>query len=218
MGQKRSIPTPSEARKPRKVLLALLVPGILVLLQLGSSFAGQTMIAPLRATEKPINLKRFMGSWHVVGHIPVRLVKEHIATNAVETYTWNEATQEIGVHYRFNEHTLDGKINDSYQRGWVHNKETNTEWRVSPKLPLLGYALSGFLKLPYIIVDCASDYSTTIIGYPNRDYLWILSRSVLQDSEYYALVQKAVDMGYDESLIRRVPHDPSATIFPVPEL
>ena len=73
---------------------------------------------------------------------------------------------------------------------------------MSPKLPLFGYLFSYCgLKLPYIIVDCADDYSKdrtcarphchyrpnvtrarlisrrvgqAIVGYPNRAYLWIL--------------------------------------------
>jgi len=184
-----------------------------------SAMAATQSMPALQAMQRSVDLKRFMGSWYVVGHVPVRLVKEHTAHNAVETYTWDEAEQRIGVHYRFNENALDGPINDSYQRGWVHSQGPFSEWRVSPQLPCLGYCLSRWLKLPYIIVDCASDYSTSIIGYPNRDYLWILSRNAqLSDGEYQSLVRKSKDLGYDEHLIRRVPHDSTTTTFPVPDV
>ncbi|CAE7510534.1 TIL [Symbiodinium natans] len=178
---------------------------------------GRPLVA-LKAMDRKLELNRFMGSWYVLAHIPVRLVKEHLAHNAVETYSWDESSQRIGVHYRFNENALDGRINDSYQRGWLWNKETSAEWRVSPKLPLFGYFFSHLgLKLPYIIVDCAEDYSQAIVGYPNRAYLWILSRKpTVSDADYQKLIQKSKDLGYDEAKIRKVPQVPDAETFQVP--
>ncbi|CAE7633924.1 TIL [Symbiodinium pilosum] len=184
---------------------------------LGSSNSRLALVE-LKAMDRKLELHRFMGSWYVLAHIPVKLVNEHLAHNAVETYSWDEKKQRIGVHYRFNEKALDGRINDSYQRGWVWNKDTNAEWRVSPKLPLLGYFFSYCgLKLPYIIVDCASDYSSAIVGYPSRTYLWILSRKpAVSDAEYQKLIEKSKELGYDEAKIRKVPQIPDAQIFEVP--
>lgn len=188
-------------------LLVLSTPFIM-----GLSSRAMAKVANLQAMEKPMELHRFMGSWYVLAHIPVKLVKEHLAHNAVETYSWDEAKQRIDVHYRFNEDAHDGPLNDSYQRGWVQNKDTNAEWRVSPKLPLFGYALSGVLRLPYIIVDRSEDYSTAIIGYPNRAYLWVLSRRPeVSSKEYEKLIDKCKSFGYDESKIRRVPQMPGKT-------
>lgn len=199
--------TTSRARCRGMTLLVLSTPFIM-----GLSSRAMAKVANLQAMEKPMELHRFMGSWYVLAHIPVKLVKEHLAHNAVETYSWDEAKQRIDVHYRFNEDAHDGPLNDSYQRGWVQNKDTNAEWRVSPKLPLFGYALSGVLRLPYIIVDRSEDYSTAIIGYPNRAYLWVLSRRPeVSSKEYEKLIDKCKSFGYDESKIRRVPQMPGKT-------
>lgn len=39
---------------------------------------------PLRALDRPINIKRFMGNWYVIAHIPTFIEKE--AYNGVESY------------------------------------------------------------------------------------------------------------------------------------
>ncbi|CAE7661581.1 TIL [Symbiodinium sp. CCMP2456] len=200
----------------RRILGAAVVAAMLgIFMGLGKS---RLALVELQAMDRKLDLKRFMGSWYVLAHIPVKLVNEHLAHNAVETYTWDESKQRIGVHYRFNEKSMDGRINDSYQRGWVWNKETSAEWRVSPKLPLFGYLLSYCgLKLPYIIVDCADDYSKAIVGYPNRAYLWILSRKpTVSDADYEKLIQKSKELGYDEDKIRKVPQTDGAEAFQAP--
>ena len=48
--------------------------------------------------------------------------QEHLAYNAVETYSFDSSKDQIQVHYRFNEAAADGKLNDSYQHGWVTNQ------------------------------------------------------------------------------------------------
>jgi lipocalin len=46
-------------------------------------------------------------------------------------------------------------------------------------------------KLPYIIVDVTESpaapqqYATTIIGYPDRSYLWIMAREPVMSEEQY---------------------------------
>lgn len=168
---------------------------------------------PLRAMDRAIDLGKFMGSWYVLAHIPVFIEKN--AHNAVETYKWEPAHKRFSVHYKFNEGALDGKVSESEQRGFIHNDKTFTDLRVSPKLPLIGYTP---LRMPYIICDLATDYSNVIVGYPSRSYLWIMARTpTLPDSEYTKLIDKTKDMGYDTSLIRKVPQDPAQPSFPVPQ-
>lgn len=169
-------------------------------------------MGPLQALDRTIELGKFMGSWYVLAHIPIFVEKN--AWNAVETYTWEPADNRFGVAYKFNEGKADGKVNLSYQRGFVYNAKTFTELRVSPKLPLFGYTP---LRLPYLICDLAPDYSTTIIGYPSRAYLWIMARTPsVPDAEYNQLVEKARNMGYDVTQIRKVPQDLSAPAFSIP--
>jgi hypothetical protein len=53
--------------------------------------------------------------------------------------------------------------------------------RCNPKL--FGLALP--LSLPYLVLECADDYSHTVVGMPNRDYLWIMARTPHIEDELY---------------------------------
>mmetsp|Transcript_8013 Transcript_8013/g.22033 ORF Transcript_8013/g.22033 Transcript_8013/m.22033 type:complete len:181 (+) Transcript_8013:71-613(+) len=169
-------------------------------------------MSPLKAMDRPIDLSKFMGSWYVIAHIPVFTEKN--AYNAVENYEWDEKNQRFQVTYRFNEAKNDGPLDVSYQRGFINNKQTCTDLKVTPKLPLVGYTP---LRLSYLITHMADDYSDIIVGFPNRKYLWIMARTPsLPVERYDSLVQMAVNQGYDSSLIRKVPQDASAPAFLVP--
>ena len=61
-------------------------------------------------------------------------------------------------------------------------------------------------KAPYLVIDLASDYSTTIIGYPSRDLIWIMARTPsLAEGTYQSLLKKASIQGYDTNRIVKVP-------------
>jgi apolipoprotein D and lipocalin family protein len=60
-----------------------------------------------------------------------------------------------------------------------------------------------------LIIHCAEDYSTTIIGMPDRKYIWIMARTAqIDDAAYEALLARARDCGYaDMKQIVRVPQE-----------
>jgi len=62
------------------------------------------------------------------------------------------------------------------------------------------------VAIPYLIVDCAEDYSSSIVGVPDRAYVWIMTRSVEADPAVVDdLIRKAQLMGYDVSKVVKVP-------------
>jgi apolipoprotein D and lipocalin family protein len=150
---------------------------------------------PLRALDRPIDLERFMGDWHVIAHIPVFIEKD--AYNAVESYAL-APDGTIPTTYVFNQGGFDGPLKTYRPRGFIHNTETNTEWRMRFIWPF---------KSPYLIIDLDHDYQTTIIGVPDRKYAWIMARTkTLPEKRYQELVAKLAESGHDTSRLRRVPH------------
>jgi apolipoprotein D and lipocalin family protein len=82
-------------------------------------------------------------------------------------------------------------------KGRVHDETTNAEWRMQFLWPF---------ESAYLIVYLDPDYRRTIIGVPDRDYVWLLSRDAeLDEAEYQRLVGEAERLGYDAAEIRRVP-------------
>ena len=59
----------------------------------------------------------------------------------------------------------------------------------------------------YWVIDLAEDYSYAVVGEPNREYLWILSRSPSMDPGMYArILDRITQQGYDSSKLVRTRH------------
>jgi len=158
--------------------------------------AKQSNVAPLRAMETAIDIKLFMGKWYVIYNIPTVFDKN--TANNVEEYTYNDAKNIVEVDFTYTDMKLT-KTSRLKQRANVIN-EARTEWKLSPKVGV--YLPVG---IPYLVADCAPDYSTCIIGIPDRSYVWIMARepqldAVLEES----LVNKAQALGYDPRKLNRV--------------
>ncbi|MFN7728727.1 MAG: lipocalin family protein [Bdellovibrio sp.] len=153
---------------------------------------------PPQPTVEHVEIPRFMGTWYVIATIPTMF--ETGAHNAVETYTWNESENRVDVDFRFRKDAFDGKEKAIPQKGFIYNQTTKAEWRIQPFWPL---------SFAYLIVDLAPDYSDTIIGVPNRKYVWIMARQPqMQADRYQALVTKVQTLGYDISKLILVPQQP----------
>lgn len=156
-------------------------------------------LPPLQATETVVDIERFMGDWYVVGSIPIDLpfASEAGAHNAVESYALQD-DGSIDTRYRFRKDSFDGPLKSFNPTGFIYNTETNAEWRMQFLWPF---------KSAYLIVHVDENYSETIIGVPNRKYIWLMVRDPdISDSEYQRLVDMADDLGYDVSRIQRIPH------------
>jgi apolipoprotein D and lipocalin family protein len=178
-------------RKPLQLLLIALCSGLI-------SSGCSTNMNPLQATDTPIELERFMGDWYVIGSIPIDLffASEAGAHNAIESYTLLD-NGKIDTRYRFRKGSFDGPLQTFNPTATVFNTVTNTEWRMQFLWPFAS---------AYLITHIESDYSRTIIGVPDRSYIWIMSRTPdISDTEYQRLVDIAAASGYDTSLIQRIP-------------
>ena len=61
-------------------------------------------------------------------------------------------------------------------------------------------------KMPFLIIDLDKDYSHTVIGYPSKKYVWIMSRNPQFDENIYnKILENLSNIGYDISLIKKVP-------------
>ena len=63
-------------------------------------------------------------------------------------------------------------------------------------------------KMTSLIIDLAEDYSYTVIGVPNKKYVWIMSREpYLNDKTYRDILDNLKDIGYNLSKIKIVTQD-----------
>jgi dehydrogenase/reductase SDR family protein 12 len=159
--------------------------------------AGQVAVgSKLQAMDRPVDLQRFMGKWYVIGHIPTFVDKN--TANNVEMYTWNEEEQRIDVKFTYMD--LERTKTASIEQQATPMSATNSEWKLRLKL--------GFIpiSLPYLILDCDEEYSTCVIGVPDRSVLYIMARKQSLDDEVYQRLKNVAEAaGYSRNLIKEVP-------------
>jgi len=144
---------------------------------------------------KNVDIQRFMGKWYVIAIIPNWIEKNPY--NSIEEYSLNEKGY-IDVKYTFNQDGFDGKKRILKQKAFIKNSETKSEWQIQPFWPL---------RFPYYIIDLDENYSYTVIGYPNRKLLWIMSREKTISNENFKLIdQNLLNQGYDLNYIK-IPHN-----------
>lgn len=164
---------------------------LLMLILIGGLMSCATTPHPV--VEK-VDLPRFMGDWYVVGILPNPI--ENNARNGIERYTLN-ADSTIAISYTFANHRHPEKITALAARARVHDAGSNAEWRVQFFRPFW---------FPYLVVDLAPDYRYTVIGVPNRKFVWIMSRSSsLAEDDWLQILTKLKSLGYKTAKIRRMP-------------
>ena len=153
------------------------------------------MTQPPIKTVSEVNLKKFMGPWYVIGHIPTFIEKN--AFNAIESYVLNE-DGTISTTFTFNEGSLNGTPKIYKPKGFVIKNSGNAEWGMQFIWPI---------KAQYKIVYLDDAYQNTIIARDDRDYVWIMSREKkIEQKTLEQLVEKIKIDGYDVNKIRWIEH------------
>jgi apolipoprotein D and lipocalin family protein len=141
-----------------------------------------------------VDLERFMGEWYVIANIPTFIEKE--AYNAVETYSLND-DGTIATNFTFRKGGFDGDEKEYNPKGFVKDTESNALWGMQFIWPI---------KADYRIVYLDEEYSQTVIGRKQRDYVWIMARTpTISDADYEKLIRLSESLGYEASEIRKVP-------------
>ncbi|GAB1483111.1 hypothetical protein MASR2M78_19270 [Treponema sp.] len=149
---------------------------------------------PFQKVVEHMDIEKFLGPWYVIALLPSFLEKD--AVNGIETYSLDKKGN-IRVEYVLYKGSPDGKKKVMYQKGWIVNKENNTEWLVRPLWPL---------KFPYLIIELADDYRYTVVGTNNFKYVWIMAREpVLSAEDYQDILARLAQRGYKIEDIQMMP-------------
>jgi apolipoprotein D and lipocalin family protein len=142
-----------------------------------------------------------MGTWFVIAVKPT--VFETTCSNAVERYSFlkDSKKNDIDIDFQYNQNEpLTSPLKSLPQKGWVQgaDKTNSAEWKVSPMWPI---------KVPFQVIEVGKNYEYCVIGYPSRNYCWIMGRKpVMDDTLYSDLTKKLVEKHqYSLEGLRRVP-------------
>ena len=153
-----------------------------------------TMDKPMMKTVDHVDLERFMGDWYVVANIPTFI--ERGAHNALESYRLLDDGR-IATTFSFNDGDFNGPRKTFTPTGYVLDKQTNAVWGMQFIWPF---------KADYRVIYLNPDYSQTIIGRKQRDYVWVMARTPsVREQDMQRMLQVIADQGYDSTKVKRVP-------------
>ena len=148
-------------------------------------------------TVNNIDIPRFMGKWYVISTIPNFI--ERGCENAYDIYTLN-LDGTIDVLYSA---IKDGEEFTIQQNGEIIDKVNNSTWRMRFTKPYI-----PFYRAPYEVIILDDEYDYMVVGYPDNEYGWIMSRANHMDEKIYQEILNIleVDFGYKKESFKKVLH------------
>ncbi len=172
-----------------------------VFLAAGFLLAG-CVSRPRMPLAKNVDLSRYAGRWYIIANIPYFAERGKVGSYFDVSFPHGHVRDEY-VGYARN---FSAKPSHFVMRGYVVKGYGNAYWRESPIWPLY---------FDYLILYVDPDYRTALVGYPGKQYGWVLSRSPEMDSATYSsLLGRFAALGYDTAKFKRVPQTPAQIGLP----
>lgn len=169
---------------------------LLTAVLLGACATTSRALPPLE-TVPQVDLERYLGTWYEIASFPQSFQEGCTGTTA--TYSL-QPDGEIEVVNRCRLGSLDGEEKVAVGRARVVDPDTNAKLKVSFFGPFWG---------KYWIIQLDPEYRYAVVGHPNREYLWILSRTpTMPEATYAGIVEELKDDGYDVGRLERTVQAP----------
>jgi len=151
----------------------------------GCSRHTATVYPPLQTVER-VDLNRYLGEWHEIARYPNSFQQGCLSSSAVYSL---RADGDIRVVNSCRDKDS-GELRTAVGRAWVVAPPDNSRLKVSFFWPFRG---------DYWIIALGPDYEYAVVGTPDRQYLWILSRTpLMQPALYDSLIKNTEKQGFDK--------------------
>ena len=148
-------------------------------------------------TVSEVQLDRYLGKWFVIASRPTLFEKN--AFNASENLSRDPSTGKISIDFLYNKGALDGPLKSFLQTAYVADLKTNAHWKIS--LWFLPF------DLDYLIIALDLDYQWTVVGVPNQNYIWVMSRDTsMSEAKLEEILSLVRLKGYNTKDIQRIKH------------
>ena len=153
---------------------------------------------PLRVVPE-VDLARYAGQWYEIARFPNRFQKR-CAGEVTAQYTL-QPSGKISVLNRCRLENA-GQIQAEGVARVVGKGQPNSILKVRFAPAFLSFIPQVWGD--YQIIALSPDYTHALVGAPNLEYLWILSRSTqMDDATYNRLVEEARAQGFDVSRLQK---------------
>ena len=141
---------------------------------------------PYLKTVDKVDLDRYIGKWYEIAAFPQSFQK---GCNCSTAEYFKTEDDYIRVVNTCRKNSPDGEVKTAEGKAFIVDGTNNSKLKVQFFWPFKG---------DYWIIDLAEDYSYAVVGHPNREYLWILSRSPEMTKELYdSIVARIKSNGFD---------------------
>ena len=165
------------------ILITILLTGVFHVAPPFAS-AGSVTWQPVR-TVPTVDLGRYVGAWYEIARYPNFFQKG--CRDSTAHYTLRP-DGEISILNRCLKGDA-GEASEAKGRAWVAAPPDTARLKVMFFWPFRG---------DYWIIELGDNYEYAVVGTPDREYLWILSRTpTLSDTTYADILQKLAQQGFD---------------------
>lgn len=141
-----------------------------------------------------MELQKFQGVWYEIAHNP--WFPENNCYSMIADYKLLE-NNEIEVTNICRKYGFDGEISKITGKAWLVDPTIKSKWEVQFIWPF---------TLDYWVVDLQEDYKYAVIGEPDKENIWILSRKPIMKKSLLVKIIKKIEMkGYDLSNLILMP-------------
>ena len=145
-----------------------------------------------------LNVPRYLGTWYEIAKFPNRFQKMCASNTSAQYSARPDGT--LSVRNRCTD--AEGKVNE------VTGQARQIGNATSPKLEVR-FAPAWLSFLPFVwgnywVIDIDNDYQLVAVSEPEREYLWILSRTPeVNGKAYDELLMRLVKSGFDLKRLER---------------
>ncbi len=177
-------------------MLKLTLPVVIVIsLGLAASLCRPVAAAsatPVVQTAPTVDLGKYMGSWYEISRLEHHFQKNCVGSSA--EYKLRSDGEVDVINSCIDEKT--GSKREAKGRAWSIDPVNNARLKVSFFWPFRG---------DYWIIELGENYEYSVVGSPDRTYLWILGREpFMAESVYRSIIERLDRQGFPvENLVRR---------------
>ena len=149
-----------------------------------------------------VDIARYMGLWYEIAKYPVFFERGLVGVTAEYTL---EEDGRVRVKNRGFEGSFDGEPSLIEGYATVKDPESNAKLRIRfDPFPVC------LFPADYWIIELDEDYEYAVVSSPERNVLWILSRTpVMDDAVYQGIVAGLAERGFDAERLEMMPQQES---------
>lgn len=148
--------------------------------------------APGLATIASLDVPRYMGTWYEIAKYPNWFQKKCIGNTRADYSLQPDGAVRVVNRCL----TQDGEISEAI--GAARQVGPATSPKLEVRFAPLWLSFLPVVWGDYWVIDLDDDYQLAAVSEPDRDYLWVLSRTPQVDQKAYdGLLQRLTEKGFD---------------------